>query len=61
MYQHLFQMKYEVLQTAFWNCPNLEHVDLAGLKVVTQELMFDLAENCPKLRKIGIKGCFQVT
>ena len=42
------------------NCKGLEELDLADIKVVDDLLLFALAENCPHLTSLGIKGCNKV-
>ncbi|KAK3095521.1 hypothetical protein FSP39_015599 [Pinctada imbricata] len=55
------KIEYDVLLAAVENCVNLEHLDMAGLKIVTDDLLSKLAEHCPRLGWLGIKGCSQVT
>ena len=42
------------------HCINLEKLDLAGLNFVDDLLLVRLAENCPKLAYLNLKGCRQV-
>ncbi|XP_041368563.1 F-box/LRR-repeat protein 2-like [Gigantopelta aegis] len=42
-------------------CHNIEVLDLAGLVIVTDQLLHTVACNCPHLHKLSIKGCRQVT
>ena len=41
-------------------CPSLHKLRLAGMKVVDDELLIAVAENCKHLSGINIKGCGQV-
>lgn len=56
----LFQLNLDVLLTAADHCYNLEMLDVAGQRCITDELLRTLARNCPKLHRIGMKGCAQV-
>lgn len=55
------KLSLDVLQTAAEHCINLEKLDLAGQKCVTDDLLQTLASNCKQLKRIGMKGCSQVT
>lgn len=50
----------DVLLTVAENCSNLEKFDVAGQRCLTDELLVTLSKNCPKLHRIGMKGCSQV-
>ena len=54
------QLKSEVLLAISMNCHGLEELDLAGLNIVEDAVLFSIAENCPKLRRINIKSCTEV-
>ncbi|XP_052099958.1 F-box/LRR-repeat protein fbxl-1-like isoform X1 [Mytilus californianus] len=55
------KLNLDVLLTAADHCYNLEMLDVAGQRCITDELLRTLARNCPKLHRIGMKGCAQVT
>ncbi|CAG2229123.1 F-box/LRR-repeat protein 2-like [Mytilus edulis] len=55
------KLNLDVLLTAADHCYNLEMLDVAGQRCITDELLGTLARNCPKLHRIGMKGCAQVT
>ncbi|KAJ8301825.1 hypothetical protein KUTeg_020812 [Tegillarca granosa] len=55
------QIDVDVLFVVASTCYNLEILDMAGLACVTNDLLVSLAEHCPKLSKLGIKGCSEVT
>ncbi|PVD30524.1 hypothetical protein C0Q70_09791 [Pomacea canaliculata] len=42
-------------------CHELTLLELSGHTLVNDEILYQLAENCPKLSHLGIKGCRQVT
>lgn len=50
----------DVLLAAAEYCSTLEKIDVAGQRCVTDELLATLSKNCPKLHRIGMKGCSQV-
>ena len=42
------------------SCHNLELLSIAGVSGVDDTLLVSIAENCPRLRIINLKGCKQV-
>ena len=42
------------------SCHELTLLEISGITAATDELLFQLAEHCPKLSHLGIKGCRQV-
>lgn len=61
LYLSCREIDVDVLFVVASTCYNLEILDMAGLACVTNDLLISLAEHCPKLSKLGIKGCSEVT
>ena len=55
-----FKLDSEVLYTMASQCSNLQDLDISGLLIVEDSLLFCLAENCPRLSHVNLKGCRKV-
>jgi hypothetical protein len=49
-----------VLSVVTTFCHELKLLEVSGVMGVTNEILFQVAENCPKLTHLGVKGCRQV-
>ncbi|KAK7494713.1 hypothetical protein BaRGS_00014111 [Batillaria attramentaria] len=50
-----------VLSVVAATCHELRLLEISGVVLVNDELLYQLAENCHQLSHLGIKGCRQVT
>lgn len=55
------QLDLSVLSLVTVMCHELTLLELSGHTLVNDEILYQLAENCPKLSHLGIKGCRQVS
>ena len=56
-YVFILQISPIVVHLITTNCLNIETLLLAGVKDITDDIVFSLAHNCQKLRKCSLRNC----
>ncbi|KAL8613085.1 hypothetical protein ACOMHN_035026 [Nucella lapillus] len=61
LYLSCKNMDTSLLSLVTMTCHELRLLEMSGITTVTNDLILQLADNCPHLSHLGIKGCRQVT
>ncbi|XP_072026719.1 uncharacterized protein [Amphiura filiformis] len=51
------EIEYSVLEAISTSCSNIESLFLSGVHSVTDQILISVANNCPKLKRVGVKSC----